>query len=74
MQDIINMADMGLIFGLTDELGIDREALRVDLTKQDPGSVCRGAGGLLEIVVPLMTPLEVWLPTLKAELEKLGFG
>ena len=68
------MADMGMIFEVTDELGIDREALRVELTKEDPGSVRRGTAGLLEIVVPLATPLEDWLPTLKTELQKLGFG
>lgn len=74
MQDIISMADMHMIFEVTDALGIDREALRVDLTKEDPGSVRRGGGGLVEIVVPLTIPLGDWLPTLKAELQKLGFG
>ena len=80
MEEIISMADMGTIFEVTDELGIDRESIRVDLTKEDPGSVQRGSGGLaqadstIEIVVPLSTSLEEWLPTLKAELEKLGFG
>ncbi|MDO8751351.1 MAG: hypothetical protein Q7K03_09455 [Dehalococcoidia bacterium] len=74
MQDIITMADMGMIFDVTDDLGIDRESIRVELTKEDPGSVRRGAGGLLEIVVPLTSPLEAWLPTLKTELQRLGFG
>ncbi len=74
MDDIITMADMAILFELTDELGIDRESLRVELTKEDPGSVRRGAAGLLEIVVPLTTPLESWLPALKAELQRLGFG
>ncbi|MSQ22835.1 MAG: hypothetical protein EXR53_05995 [Dehalococcoidia bacterium] len=74
MQDIITMADMGLIFDVTDDLGIDRESIRVELTKEDPGSVRRTAGGLIEIVIPLTTPLESWLPVLKAELQKLGFG
>ena len=74
MEDIIGMADMGLIFEVTDDLDIDREAVRVELTKEDSGSVRRGAGGDIEIVVPLSTPLEEWLPTLKAELQRLGFG
>ena len=74
MEDMIGMADMGLIFEVTDGLGIDRESLRVDLTKEDPGSVQRGAGGNIEVVVPLTTPLQDWLPVLRAELEKLGFS
>ncbi len=74
MEDIIGMADMGMIFEVTDELGIDREQVRVDLTKEDPGAVRTGASGMIEIVVPLTTPLEEWLPLLKAELEGLGLG
>ena len=80
MQDIIGMDDMGMIFQVTDELGIDREAISVDLTKEDPGSVKLGEAGIMkeksviQIVVPLSTPLEEWLPVLKAELQKLGFA
>ena len=80
MEDIIGMAEMGMIFEVTDDLGIDRESIRVDLTKEDPGSVqvgeagMMGGRGIVEIVVPLSTPLEEWLPTLKAELQRLGVG
>ncbi len=72
MEDIISMADMAAIFDVTDALGIDREAIRVELGKEDPGYVRRGAGGVIEIVVPLTTPLETWLSALKAELQALG--
>ena len=74
MEDIVGMADTGIIFEVTDELDIDRESIRVELTKEDPGSVLQSADGTIEIVVPLTTPLEEWLPQLKAELEHLGIG
>ena len=71
MEDIISMVDMGLIYEVTDILGVDREMIRVDLTKEDPGSVQLGANGTFEIVIPLSTPLKEWLPVLKAGLEEL---
>ena len=77
MEEMINMADIGLIFEVTDALEIDREVVRVELTKEDPGSVkvvsggLSGQSGLIEIVVPLNTKLEEWLPTLEAELKAL---
>ena len=33
MEDNISMTDMGMIFEVTDALGIDREAIRVELAK-----------------------------------------
>lgn len=74
MGDVISMKDMGMIFGVTDGLGIDREMLRVELVKEDPGSVKRAADGTVEIIVPLSTPIERWLPRLKSELQQLGLG
>ena len=71
MEEIITIADMNEVYSVTDELGIDRETIRVELTKGDPGSVQRGAGGTTEIVLPLTTPLAEWLPTLRAEVERL---
>jgi hypothetical protein len=74
MENMINMEDMGLVFQVTDELGIDRESIRVDLTKEDPGSVQQRDDGGIEIVVPLSTPLDEWLLTLDSELRALGYG
>ena len=74
MENIIDMEDMGLVFQVTDELGIDRESIRVDLTKENPGSVQRRDDGAVDIVVPLSTPLDEWLPTLDSELRVLGYG
>ena len=77
MEEMLSMVDMGLIFEVTDALGIDREVIRVELTKEDPGSVKVVSGGLsgqdslIEIVVPLSTPLDEWVPTLEADLKAL---
>ena len=71
---IIGMEDMAEIFELTDSLEIDREAIRVELTKEDPGSVVQRPDGLIEMVVPLTSPIALWLQTLEAELRRLGYG
>lgn len=72
-ESIIGMRDMGLIFEVTDAMGIDRESISVPLGKEDPGAVRKLPTGDIEIVVPESTPLEDWLATLQAELEKLGY-
>lgn len=76
MDDIITMHDMARLYDLTDELGIDRESLHVELGKEDPGAWGRAGGGMMKhgvigITLPLTTPLEEWLPTLRAGLERL---
>ena len=38
---IIDMHDMETIFSVTDSLGIHRESVTVELTKEDPGLVQR---------------------------------
>jgi hypothetical protein len=73
VEGIIGMHDMGLIFQVTDAMGIDRESISVPLGKEDPGAVRRLPTGDVEIVVPDSVPLEEWLATLQAELEKLGY-
>ncbi len=73
VESIIGMRDMGLIFEITDAMGIDRESISVPLGKEDPGAVRKLPSGDIEIVVPESTPLEDWLATLQAELEKLGY-
>ena len=73
VEGIIGMDDMGLIFGVTDAMGIDRESISVPLEKEDPGAVRRLPNGEIEIVVPESVPEEEWVETLRAELEKLGF-
>ena len=73
MEGIIGMYEMGLIFEVTDAMGIDRESISVPLGKEDPGEVRGLPGGEVEIVVPVSIPTEQWVATLQAELEKLGF-
>ena len=74
MDDVISLADMALVYEVTDPLGVDRERLRVELTKEDPGHVQRAADGTIEIVLPLTTPVHEWRSTLEAELQKLVSG
>ena len=54
-EGIIDMADMETIFSVTDALGIHRESVKVELAKEDPGSVGRDANGNVEITVPCAT-------------------
>ena len=44
-EELISMEDMETIFEVTDALGIHRESVRVELTKEDPGSIQRVADG-----------------------------
>ncbi|MDA1036329.1 MAG: hypothetical protein O3B65_05545 [Chloroflexi bacterium] len=79
MDEIITMEDMASVYEVLDELGIDRESINVELGKEDPGSWAMGDGGMMrreviEITLPLTTPLDEWLPTLKAGLQKLTGG
>lgn len=73
VEDIIGMHDIGVIFEITDALGIDRESISVPLGKEDPGTVRRLSEGGVEIVVPASVPIEEWAATLMSEMEKLGF-
>ncbi|MEE8519526.1 MAG: hypothetical protein V3S98_10420 [Dehalococcoidia bacterium] len=76
MDEIITMEDMDAVYEVTDALGIDREMLNVELGKEDPGAWGKGDGGMMkrevfEITLPLTTPLEEWLPSLKKGLQEL---
>ena len=76
MDEIITMEDMAAVYDVTDDLGIDRESINVELAREDPGSWGKGESGMMkreviEITLPLTTPLQEWLPTLKTGLEEL---
>ena len=73
-DDVISMADMGVVFAVTDALGIDREQISVPLEKEDPGAVRRLSSGEIEIVMPQTVPLEQWVAALRDGLRDLGFG
>ena len=75
-DDVITMEDIGKVYDVTDELGIDREDLNIELGKEDPGSWSRAPGGMMKqeviaITLPLSTPLDEWLPALKAGLREM---
>ena len=70
---IINMADMGAIFSVTDIMGIHRESVSVELTKEDPGSINRADGGIIEITIPETGSVEEFAQLLQAELEGMGY-
>jgi hypothetical protein len=73
MPAVIGMREMDAIFAVTDPLGISREAITVPLQRKDPGEVRDLGGGQLRIVVPESSDIDAWVPTLRAELEKLGY-
>jgi hypothetical protein len=71
---IIGMHDMGVIFAVTDLLGIDREHVRVELAKEDPGAVGRNTEGMIAITVPCSGTVEEFAIRLQVELEGMGFS
>ena len=72
-EDLITMEDMAAIFEVTDALGIHRESVRVELNKEDPGSVQRVADGRVEITLPANESAEVFCRKLSIDLEAMGF-
>ena len=72
-QGIIDMQDMDQIFSVTDPLGIHRESVRVDLSKEDPGAIGRTDGGIIEITVPETGDIEEFIQRLQNELEGMGY-
>ena len=72
-EGIIDMQDMEVIFSVTDSLGIHRESVRVELVKENPGSIGQEAGGMVEITIPESGTVEEFAERLRAELEGLGY-
>ena len=70
---VIDMEDMEVIFSVTDALGIHRESVRVELAKEDPGSIDRGAGGLIEITVPESKSIQEFSRQLEEKLKAIGY-
>lgn len=62
----VTLAEIQAVFGVTDALGISREALVIPLAPGRPGRVRRLPSGKIEIVVDAETPLDRWLETLPA--------
>ena len=72
-EELIGMEDMAAIFDVTDALGIHRESVRVELSKEDPGSIQRVADGMVEITLPVNETVEVFCRKLRIDLEAMGF-
>jgi len=72
-EGIITMQDMETIFLVTDSMGIHRESVSVELTKEDPGSIGRDGRGKVEITVPASGTVEEFAQRLRAELAALGY-
>ena len=72
-EELISMDDMATIFEVTDALGIHRESVRVELTKEDPGSIQKVADGMVEITLPVNESVEIFCRKLRIDLEAMGF-
>ena len=72
-EDLITMEDMAAIFEVTDALGIHRESVRVELNKEDPGSIHKVADGMVEITLPANESVQVFCRKLRIDLEAMGF-
>ena len=72
-EELITMEDMETIFEVTDALGIHRESVRVELTKEDPGSIQKVADGMVEITLPVNESAAVVCKKLRIALEAMGY-
>jgi hypothetical protein len=68
----VTLAEIHAVFGVTDALGISREALVIPLAPGRPGRVRRLASGKLEIVVDADATLAEWLETLPGLIRAAG--
>ena len=71
---IIDMHDMETIFSVTDILGIHRESVSVELTKEDPGLAQPGSSGSVVITIPATGTVEEFAQRLQVELEGMGYA
>ena len=70
---IIDMQDMGIIFSVTDLMGIHRESVSVELSKEDPGLINKSDRGIIEITIPETGTVEEFAQRLRSELEGMGY-
>ena len=72
-EGIITMQDMEVIFSVTDSLGIHRESVSVELSKEDPGSISRSSRGKIEITVPVSGTVAEFSQRIRQDLAALGY-
>ena len=70
---IIDIQDMGIIFSVTDLMGIHRESVSVELSKEDPGLINKSDRGIIEITIPETGTVEEFAQRLRSELEGMGY-
>ena len=70
---IITMEDMAVVFSVTDDFGIHRESVSVELAREDPGEVLVDERGRVEITLPASQSPADYASTLRAELEQRGY-
>lgn len=69
---VINQDVMNRLFGVTDEIPLDREALQVPLVMEGEGKVARLENGRIEITLPDTDDLGPFLAALPDRLRDLG--
>ena len=71
---IITMADMAVVFSVTDDFGIHRESVSVELAREDPGAVSVTDAGSVEITLPASLSPDDFAGAIRAELEAHGYA
>lgn len=69
---IITMEDMAAVFAVTDDFGIHRESVSVELAREDPGEISL-SGDKVEITLPANQEPADFASTIRSELEARGF-
>jgi hypothetical protein len=67
------MQDMGIIFSVTDLMGIHRESVSVELAKENPGLINKSDRGIIEITIPETGTVEEFAQRLQSELQGMGY-
>lgn len=70
---IITMDDMAEVFAVTDDFGIHRESVSVELAREDPGGVTVTERGTVEITLPISQAPADFASTIRTELESHGY-
>lgn len=69
---VIDQSTMNLLFEVTDEIPLDREAIQVPLVMAGDGKVARTKNGRIEITLPDADDLGPFLAALPGRLRDLG--
>ena len=70
---IITMEDMAVVFSVTDDYGIHRESVSVELAREDPGAVGVSDRGVVAITLPASQTPADFAASIRAELESRGY-